>query len=45
MAAGDGFRIPRDLHTWGAIGYLAIVGSVVTFLGFFSLLKTWSSRA
>ena len=42
MAAGDGFRIPRDLPTWGAIAYLAIAGSVVTFLGFFSLLKTWS---
>ena len=42
IAAGDGFRIPRDLPTWGAIGYLAVAGSVVTFLGFFSLLKTWS---
>jgi drug/metabolite transporter (DMT)-like permease len=42
MAAGDGFRIPRDVPTWGAIAYLAIAGSVVTFLGFFSLLKTWS---
>jgi drug/metabolite transporter (DMT)-like permease len=42
VAAGDGFRLPRDVPTWGAIGYLAIVGSVVTFLGFFSLLKTWS---
>jgi len=42
LAAGDGFRIPRDAPTWGAIAYLAIVGSVVTFLGFFSLLKTWS---
>jgi drug/metabolite transporter (DMT)-like permease len=28
--------------TWGAIAYLAIAGSVVTFLGYFSLLKTWS---
>ena len=40
--AGEGFRIPRDATTWSAIAYLAIVGSVVTFLGFFSLLKTWS---
>jgi drug/metabolite transporter (DMT)-like permease len=42
LAAGDGFRIPRDVPTWSAITYLAIAGSVVTFLGFFSLLKTWS---
>jgi drug/metabolite transporter (DMT)-like permease len=42
VAAGDGFRLPQDLSTWGAIGYLAIAGSVVTFLGYFSLLKTWS---
>ena len=28
--------------TWGAIAYLAIAGSVVTFLVYFSLLKTWS---
>jgi len=42
LAAGDGFRLPHTLSTWGAIGYLAIAGSVVTFLGHFSLLKTWS---
>jgi drug/metabolite transporter (DMT)-like permease len=42
VAAGDGFRLPQSRSTWGAIGYLAIAGSVVTFLGYFSLLKTWS---
>jgi drug/metabolite transporter (DMT)-like permease len=42
LAAGDGFRIPRDGTTWGAILYLAVAGSVVTFLGYFTLLKTWS---
>jgi drug/metabolite transporter (DMT)-like permease len=42
VAAGDGYRIPRDTPRWSAIVYLAIVGSVVTFLGFSSLLKTWS---
>jgi len=41
-AVGDGFRLPQDIATWGAIGYLAIAGSVVTFLIYFSLLKTWS---
>jgi drug/metabolite transporter (DMT)-like permease len=42
LAAGDGLAIPRDAATWGAILYLAIAGSVVTFLVYFSLLKTWS---
>ena len=39
---GDGFAVPRDAGTWAAIGYLAIAGSVITFLIYFSLLKTWS---
>ena len=34
--------LPRDAMTWGAIVYLAIAGSVVSFLAYFSLLKTWS---
>jgi drug/metabolite transporter (DMT)-like permease len=42
VLAGDGFTWPRDTATWGAIGYLAIAGSVVTFLIYFALLKTWS---
>jgi drug/metabolite transporter (DMT)-like permease len=42
LAAGDGFRIPSDPPTLFAIAYLAIAGSVVTFLVYFSLLKTWS---
>src|SRR5262245_46610057 len=42
FAAGDGFMLPQDTPTWAAIGYLAIAGSVVTFLGYFTLLKTWS---
>jgi drug/metabolite transporter (DMT)-like permease len=42
LAAGDGFDVPRDAATWGAIAYLAVAGSVVTFLIYFSLLKTWS---
>jgi drug/metabolite transporter (DMT)-like permease len=42
LAAGDGFVLPRDTATWGAIAYLAIAGSVLTFLVYFSLLKTWS---
>jgi drug/metabolite transporter (DMT)-like permease len=42
LAAGDGLVLPRDVPTWSAIAYLAIAGSVVTFLGYFTLLKTWS---
>jgi drug/metabolite transporter (DMT)-like permease len=42
LVAGDGFDVPRDAATWGAIAYLAIAGSVITFLIYFSLLKTWS---
>jgi drug/metabolite transporter (DMT)-like permease len=42
LAVGDGLQIPRDASTWAAIAYLAIAGSVVTFLGYFTLLKTWS---
>lgn len=42
FAAGHGFRFPADVTTWGAIAYLAVAGSVVTFLIYFSLLKTWS---
>ena len=42
LVAGEGLRLPRDAMTWGAIVYLAIAGSVVSFLAYFSLLKTWS---
>jgi drug/metabolite transporter (DMT)-like permease len=42
FAAGEGFTLPRDAGTWAAILYLAIAGSVITFLIYFSLLKTWS---
>jgi drug/metabolite transporter (DMT)-like permease len=42
LAAGDGFALPREGSTWAAIGYLAVAGSVITFLIYFTLLKTWS---
>jgi drug/metabolite transporter (DMT)-like permease len=41
LAAGDGFTLPRDATGWWAVAYLAVLGSVVTFLIFFRLLKTW----
>jgi len=41
LVAGDGYHLPTDGVTWGAIAYLAIAGSIVTFLIFFWLLKAW----
>jgi len=40
---GGGVSVPLDARSWMAVGYLAIVGSVVAFLIYFSLLKTWKS--
>jgi drug/metabolite transporter (DMT)-like permease len=42
LATGSGFRLPPDTSTWGAILYLAVAGSVISFLAYFSLLKEWS---
>lgn len=42
VATGEAVRLPHDASTWAAIGYLALVGSVVSFLVYFSLLKTWN---
>jgi drug/metabolite transporter (DMT)-like permease len=41
-ATGEHPRLPHDAGTWIAVGYLAVIGSVISFLGYFSLLKTWS---
>jgi drug/metabolite transporter (DMT)-like permease len=42
IGSGEELRVPTDATTWAAIVYLAIAGSVVTFLIYFSLLKTWT---
>ena len=42
FATGDGFALPRNAESWGAVLYLALAGSVLTFLVYFSMLKTWS---
>jgi drug/metabolite transporter (DMT)-like permease len=42
LLAGDGLALPQDPGTWAAVLYLALAGSVFTFLVYFSLLKTWS---
>jgi drug/metabolite transporter (DMT)-like permease len=42
LATGDGFALPPDSATWGAVLYLALAGSVLAFLVYFSMLKTWS---
>lgn len=41
-ARGDGFALPPDAATWGAVLYLALAGTVLAFLVYFSMLKTWS---
>jgi drug/metabolite transporter (DMT)-like permease len=38
-------KLPPDAKSWTAVGYLAIVGSVIAFLIYFSLLKTWDSTS
>ena len=42
FATGDGFGLPRNAESWGAVLYLALAGSVLAFLVYFSMLKTWS---
>ena len=42
LAHGEGLRLPGNAATWVAVLYLSVVGSVVAFLLYFSLLKTWS---
>jgi drug/metabolite transporter (DMT)-like permease len=42
LAHGEGFHLPTDAATWAAVAYLALAGSVLAFLIYFSLLKTWS---
>jgi drug/metabolite transporter (DMT)-like permease len=40
---GEDVRLPADASSWAAVAYLAIVGSVIAFLIYFSLLKTWTA--
>lgn len=42
VATGEHVALPRGAAAWGAVAYLAVVGSVISFLGYFSLLKRWS---
>jgi len=42
LAHGEGFHLPADGGTWAAVAYLALAGSVLAFLIYFSLLKTWT---
>lgn len=43
LATGDGLALPHQQGAWWAIAYLAVMGSVVTFLIFFHLLKRWEA--
>jgi len=42
LAHGERLHVPTDAGTWAAVAYLSLVGSVLAFLIYFSLLKTWS---
>ena len=42
VLSGEDLSLPQDSATWGAIVYLAVAGSVFTFLVYFWLLKTWT---
>ena len=42
LAHGEGFRLPADAGTWAAVAYLSLIGSVLAFVVYFSLMKTWS---
>jgi drug/metabolite transporter (DMT)-like permease len=42
VVTGEGLALPQDSGTWLAVVYLAIAGTVLTFIVYFSLLKTWS---
>ena len=42
IATGDSVALPPDAATWVAVLYLALAGSVLTFLVYFSMLKTWT---
>lgn len=42
-STGGGVSVPSDARSWAAVGYLAVVGSVIAFLIYFSLLKTWKA--
>ena len=43
VARGEELRLPSGAGAWWAMLYLSLVGSVVTFLLYFWLLKTWSA--
>ena len=45
LLAGESPALPRDAGTWSAVLYLALAGSVLTFLVYFWLLRAWTATA
>lgn len=43
VVAGDPFALPQQGETWLAIAYLVVVGSVVVFLLYLVVLRTWAA--
>jgi drug/metabolite transporter (DMT)-like permease len=44
LASGDSFRLPRSLPYWGGLLYLSILGSVVAFAAYFTLIHRISAQ-
>jgi drug/metabolite transporter (DMT)-like permease len=43
IASGEGNALPRATQTWISLWYLAVFGSIVAFLLYFWLLKSWDA--
>ena len=43
IARGEGYALPRATQTWISLWYLAMFGSIVAFLLYFWLLKSWDA--
>ncbi|MGW0751312.1 DMT family transporter [Streptomyces sp. NPDC002587] len=46
LAAGDTWRLPERAVTWGALAYMVVAGSVLTFVFYLVVVRHWgASRA
>jgi drug/metabolite transporter (DMT)-like permease len=43
VLAGEPHPLPRRAETWAALGYLVVVGSVVVFVLYLYVLRTWTA--
>ncbi len=46
LLAGEALMLPRQAATWGALAYLVVLGSIVVFVLYLFVIRSWSaSRA